>query len=139
MKLKKTWPSMSRHLYIDEDGSQFLDGKPQFEEIKKLPDGVDHLEFRVRLLEARNSVMSSRAISAAMVMSQFTDDKPGGRELISAADFSFQEFLASLESWNLTDENNTPIQITEEAVYQLPKWMYTQMFNAVDKINNPKN
>lgn len=139
MRLKTKYPSTAQHLYLDENGAQYLDGKPQFEEIKEVPENVDHLEFRVRLLEARNSVMSSRTISTAMVMSQFTDDKPGGRELVSAADFSFQEFLASLESWNLTDENDTPIPITEEAIYQLPKWMYTQMFAAVDKVNNPKN
>jgi len=130
---------MARHLYLDENGSQFLDGKPPFEEIKEVPENVDHLEFRVRLLEARDSVISQSALNTAMLSSQFTDERPRGGELVSAANFEFQEFLASLESWNLIDEKENPIPITEDAIYQLPKWMYKQMIIAVGDINNPKN
>lgn len=139
MRLKKAWPSISRHLYLDENGSQYLNEKPVFEEIKEVPEGIDHLEFRVRLLEARDSVMSQNALNLAVLSGQREVGTPFGGGVANAAGFDFQEFLASLESWNLTDEKDTPIPITEEAIYHLPKWMYKQMFVAVDKVNNPKN
>lgn len=139
MKLKRKYPSIARHLYIDENGGQYLDGAPPFEEIQKVPEKVDHLEFRIRLLSAKNSIISNHQISIAMLADQFSDGKPSKQELSVAADVPYREFLASLESWNLTDEDGNSIQITEDAISELPKWMYGQMYIAVEKVNNPKN
>jgi len=130
---------MAFHLYIDKNGMQYLNEKPVLEEIKKLPKEIDHLEFRVRLLDAKDSILSNLQISTAMLADQFTDGKPTRQELTTAADVPYREFLASLESWNLTDENGNPIPIRAEAMDQLPKWIYKQMYIAVEKINNPKN
>jgi len=139
MKLKKTWPSKAFHLYMDENGQQYLDGKSEFEEIKEVPENIDHLEFRVRLLAAKDSIISNHQISTAMLADQFSDGKPTKQELSIAADVPYRQFLASLESWNLVDEDENLIQITEDAINDLPKWIYGQMFIATEKVNNPKN
>lgn len=132
-------PSKVMHLYLDKNGMQYLNEKPVYEEIEEIPEGVDHFEFRIRLLEARDSILSNLTISTAMMATQFSDQKPTNRDLTEAASFSFHEFLSSLESWNYVDEKDNLIQITEDAIHDLPKWIYNLMFTAADKINNPKN